>query len=72
LLNTEIGSLKIWREILKPFETAMVVEMQRHVHTALENTPEEKIWRGEKYYAVENVQVFAEEELVNHYTQLES
>lgn len=56
---------------MKPFETAMLVEMQRHVQTALENTSEEKIWRGKNYCAVENVQVFAEEELVKHYIQLE-
>jgi len=46
LLNTETGRLKIWRELSKLYETAMVVEMQRHVHNALENTSEGKIWRG--------------------------
>lgn len=44
--------------------------MQRHVHTALENTYEEKICWGKNYCAVENVQVIAEEELVNQFLQL--
>jgi hypothetical protein len=42
----------------------MLVEMQGHVHTALENTYEEKICWGKNYCAVENVQVIAIEELV--------
>jgi len=71
LLNTETGSLKIWRELLEPFETAMLVEMQRQVQTALENTSEEKICWGRNYCAVEDVQVIAEEELVNHFLHLE-
>jgi len=49
----------------------MLVEMQRHVHTALENTSEEKICWGKNYCAVENDQVIAEEELVKHFLQLE-
>ena len=56
---------------MKLFETAMLVEMQRHVHTALENTSEEKIFWGKNYCAVENDQVIAEEELVKHFLQLE-
>jgi hypothetical protein len=48
----------------------MLVEMQRHVHTALENTSKEKICWEKNYCAVEDVQIIAEEELVNHFLQL--
>ena len=56
---------------MKPFEKAMLFEMQRHVHTVLQNTTEEKICWGKNYCSVENAQVIAEEELVNHFLQLE-
>jgi hypothetical protein len=48
LLKTEIWNLKKWRELLKFFETAMLFELHRHVHIALENTPEEKLLWGKK------------------------
>lgn len=64
------GSLKIRREILKSFKSAKFVEMQYHMHILFKNYLKRHL-DGKYYFAVENIQVIAEGEFVNHFVLLQ-
>jgi hypothetical protein len=66
----EGGSLRVRRELLKPFETVMLVSMQRQVHILFENYLKRHL-DGKNYFAVESTQVTAEGEIGYHFLRLE-
>jgi hypothetical protein len=60
--------LKIWREMLQPLETAILVWMQHHLPTfPLKKDGLKRHLDGKNYFAEENIQVTAEEESVNRF-----